>query len=63
MDQVARLEYFGDDQVRKFEVVPGVKINVVRDWVIGFNAIVPLNREGLTTNFTPNVLMDASVVF
>ncbi|MBI2963782.1 MAG: hypothetical protein HYY35_08520 [Deltaproteobacteria bacterium] len=63
VDQVARLEYFGEDQVRKFEIVPGLKINVVRDLVIGFNAIVPLNREGLTTNFTPNVLMDASVVF
>lgn len=63
VDQVARLEYFGDGQVRKFEIVPGLKINVARDWVVGFNAIVPLNREGLTTDFTPNVLMDASVVF
>jgi hypothetical protein len=63
VDQVARLEVFGNTQVRKFEIVPGVKINVVRDLVVGFNAIVPLNREGLTTDYTPNVLVDASMVF
>jgi hypothetical protein len=63
IDHVARLGIAGDQQVRKFEIVPGIKVNVFRDAVVGFNAIVPLNREGLTTDYTPNALMDATFVF
>ena len=63
VDQVGRVGVRGDPQVRKFEIIPGVKINPYGGMVVGFNAIVPLNREGLTTDWTPNGVVDASFVF
>jgi hypothetical protein len=43
--------------------VPGIKVNPYRTWVVGFNAIVPLNQSGLRTNFTPNATLEISTVF
>jgi hypothetical protein len=63
VDHVARLGIAGTTRVRKFEIVPGIKVNAFKDAVVGFNAIVPLNREGLTTDFTPNGLVDVTFVF
>ncbi len=63
LDQVSRLEIAGPTQTRKFEIVPGVKVNPYKAVVIGLNAVVPLNREGLTTRFAPNAVVDASFVF
>src|SRR2546429_7959445 len=45
VDHVGRIEMAGDDLV-KFEIVPGIKVNPYADFVLGFNAFVPLNREG-----------------
>ncbi len=61
-DQVGRLQVSGDD-IQKFEIVPGIKLNPYKDVVFGFNAIVPLNREGLTTDWTPNGTAEVSVRF
>ncbi len=63
IDQVGRLEVRGTTKTRKFEIVPGIKVNPFRDLVFGFNGIVPLNREGLTTRITPNAVVDATLVF
>ncbi len=62
-DQVGRIGVIGDDRIKKFEIVPGVKINPYRDVVVGLNAIVPLNHEGLTTDLTPNATAEASIRF
>jgi hypothetical protein len=53
LDHVARLQVKGDD-IHKYELVPGIKLNPYKDLVIGFNGILPLNRQGLTTDWTPN---------
>ena len=63
VDHVGRLEIRGDTQIRSFEVVPGVKVNPYKDLILGFNAIVPLNDEGLTDDFIPNVVADVSISF
>jgi hypothetical protein len=63
LDHVGRIEVFGSDKVHKFEIVPGIKANVYADIIVGFNAIVPLNRSGLTTDFTPNATVEVSKVF
>jgi hypothetical protein len=52
----------GDD-IHKFEIVPGIKLNPYKNLVFGFNAIVPLNREGLTTDWTPNGTAEVSYHF
>jgi hypothetical protein len=62
LDQVGRIEYSGD-KIKKFEIVPGIKVRLIGNVVVGFNAIVPLVHEGLTTDFTPNVATDISYVF
>lgn len=62
VDQVGRVQYSGNE-IKKFEIVPGIKVKVYEGLVTGFNAIVPLNREGLTTDFIPNVAADLSFVF
>ncbi len=62
LDQVARLQVSGDD-IHKFEIIPGIKLNPYKDLVFGFNAIVPLNREGLTTDWTPNGTAEVSFHF
>jgi hypothetical protein len=62
VDQVGRVQYSGNE-IKKFEIVPGVKVKVYEGLVAGFNAIVPLNHEGLTTDFIPNVAADVSFVF
>jgi hypothetical protein len=62
MDHVARLQVKGDD-IHKFELVPGIKMNPYRDLIFGFNAILPLNREGLTTDWTPNGTAEVSFHF
>jgi len=62
LDQVGRVQYSGD-KIKKFELVPGVKVKVVGNVVVGFNAIVPLVHEGLTTDFIPDVAADVSIVF
>jgi hypothetical protein len=62
LDQVARLQVSGDD-IHKFEIVPGIKLNPYKDLIFGFNAIVPLNREGLTTDWTPNGTAEVSFHF
>jgi hypothetical protein len=56
------LQMQGDD-IHKFEIVPGIKVNPYKDLVFGFNAIVPLNREGLTTDWTPNGTAEVSYHF
>jgi len=63
LDQVGRIEVSGADKIRKFEIVPGIKANVYGDLIVGFNAIVPLNDAGLTTDFTPNATVEVSKVF
>lgn len=63
VDHIGRLEVRGDTKIRTFEIAPGVKVNPWRDLVFGFNAIVPLNEEGLTADVTPNFLVEASMVF
>lgn len=63
VDHVGRIEVFGNDKIHKFEIVPGIKANVYADIIVGFNAIVPLNRAGLTTDFTPNATVEVSKVF
>jgi hypothetical protein len=63
VDHVARIGLRGTPKQRKFEIVPGIKVNPVGDFVLGFNTIVPLNREGLTTDFTPNALVEGSFRF
>lgn len=63
VDQISRIGIEGETQVRKFEIAPGVKVNPADDVVLGFNAIVPLNREGLTTEWTPNGIAEVSARF
>lgn len=63
VDQVGRIDVSGSNKVKKFDIVPGVKINVYENAVVGFNAIVPLNDEGLRTDFTPNGTAEVSMVF
>lgn len=63
VDQIGRIGVSGATQVRKFEVIPGVKLNPYGDVIVGFNAIVPLNREGLTTEWTPNATGEVTVRF
>jgi hypothetical protein len=63
VDHIGRIELRGDTQIRTFEIAPGVKVNPWRDLVFGFNAILPLNEEGLTADVTPNFLVEASMVF
>ncbi|HKC91862.1 MAG TPA: hypothetical protein VKE23_11100 [Candidatus Limnocylindria bacterium] len=63
VDHVGRIEIFGNDKIRKFEIVPGIKANVYGDFIVGFNAIVPLNDSGLTTDFTPNATIEVSKAF
>ncbi len=63
LDQVGRIEIQGDSKVKKFDVVPGIKVNPVGNVVFGFNAVVPLNDDGLRTKFTPNATGELSVTF
>jgi hypothetical protein len=63
LDQVGRMELRGDAPIRAFDIVPGIKVNPWRELILGFNAIVPLNDEGLTTDFTPNAAVEATLVF
>lgn len=63
VDQVGRMEISGGDSVQRFEVVPGIKANPYGTIVVGFNAIVPLNDEGLRTDFTPNATAEISLTF
>ena len=62
VDHVGRVGVSGQE-IRKFEIVPGIKVNPYGDMVVGFNAIVPLNRDGLTTDWTPNATVEVSFVF
>ena len=63
VDHVGRMEIRGDTQIRTFEVIPGVKVNPYKDVIVGFNAIVPLNDEGLTADFVPSFVADVSLTF
>ncbi|MGH7803654.1 MAG: hypothetical protein ACREQJ_04855, partial [Candidatus Binatia bacterium] len=63
VDHVGRMEIRGDSQIKAFEVVPGVKVNPWKDLILGFNAIMPLNDEGLTDDFAPNFVADVSLMF
>ena len=58
VDHIGRIEFSGEDKIRKFDIAPGIKINPYKSVVIGFNAIVPLNRSGLRTDFTPNATLE-----
>ena len=60
VDQVGRLEVFGSNKVQRFDIVPGIKLNPYKTLVVGFNAIVPLNDDGLRTDYTPNALLEIS---
>jgi hypothetical protein len=62
VDQIGRYQVKGDD-IHKFEIAPGIKLNPYGNLVFGFNAIVPLNREGLTTDWTPNGTAEVSYHF
>jgi len=62
LDQVGRVQYSGD-KIKKFELVPGIKVKVIGNLAVGFNAIVPLVHEGLTTDFIPDAAADVSIVF
>jgi hypothetical protein len=62
VDQVGRLGV-ASDSTQKFELIPGVKVNPFRDLVVGFNGIIPLNHEGLTTDWIPNATADMSFRF
>jgi hypothetical protein len=63
VDQIGLLEFSGSGQIRKYEIVPGIKVNPYGSVVVGFNAIVPLNDSGLRTDFTPNGSLEVSTVF
>lgn len=63
LDQIGRLEFSGSAKIQKFEVVPGLKVNPYGDVVIGFNAILPLNSDGLRTDFTPTATVEISRAF
>jgi hypothetical protein len=63
LDQVGHLEFSGQDKVQKFEVVPGLKVNPYGNVIVGFNAILPLNRDGLRTDYTPNATVEISKAF
>jgi hypothetical protein len=63
LDQTGRLEFSGSDQIRKYDIIPGIKINPYKSFVVGFNAIVPLNDAGLRTDYTPNGSLEISTVF
>jgi hypothetical protein len=63
LDQIGRLEFSGPGKIQKFEVVPGLKVNPYGDLVIGFNAILPLNSDGLRTDFTPTATVEISRAF
>jgi hypothetical protein len=63
LDQVGRIEFSGSDQTQKFDVVPGVKVNAFGNFFVGFNAILPLNHDGLRTDFTPNATIEISKAF
>ena len=63
IDQVGRMEITGDDQIQKFDIVPGIKVNPWRSVIVGFNAVVPLNEDGLRTDFTPNGTAEVSMAF
>ena len=51
------------DDIHKFEIVPGIKVNPYKDLFFGFSAILSLNREGLTTDWTPNGTAEVSYHF
>jgi hypothetical protein len=63
VDQVARMDVSGEDPIARFEIVPGIKANPQGDVVFGLNAIVPLNHDGLTTDWTPNASGEISFQF
>jgi hypothetical protein len=63
VDQVGRIEFKGNDKLEKFDIVPGIKVNPYKTLVLGFNAIVPLNDDGLRTDYTPNATVELSTVF
>lgn len=63
LDQVGRLEFSGEDKVQKFEIVPGIKVNPYGNVIIGFSAILPLNRDGLRTDYTPTASVEVSQAF
>ena len=63
VDQIGRLEFSGNSQIHKYDIVPGIKVNPYKSFVVGFNAIVPLNDAGLRTDFTPNGSLEISTVF
>ena len=52
--------------VSAIEIASQAKLSIIgqpQSFVVGFNAIVPLNSEGLTTDFTPNGSLEISTVF
>ncbi|MGH7898986.1 MAG: hypothetical protein ACREQQ_13605, partial [Candidatus Binatia bacterium] len=62
-DFIGRFRVQGASKTKKLEVVPGIKWNPYRDFVLAFNAIVPVNRDGLTADWIPNGIAEASFTF